>query len=86
MGAVCSGVGGLLVDATGHRFVNELELRSNVVAAMRDNAKNAPFRLIMTQPMIEAFGPNIDFYFNLGPSIPTPPLHFTPINACDRIN
>ena len=63
------GLGGIVVNAKGQRFVNELDLRAKVVEKMRAQQKdksNLPFRLLMNDVVKDAFGPNMNFYIKFG--------------------
>ncbi|KIY53028.1 Flavocytochrome c [Fistulina hepatica ATCC 64428] len=62
------GVGGLLVDAQGRRFVNELDLRDAVTAKMQElgRAGRAPIRLILNTASYEVLKAHCDFYISKG--------------------
>ena len=58
-----------MINGKGQRFVNELDLRANVVDKMREQQKdknNLPFRLLMNDVVKDAFGPNMGFYIKFG--------------------
>ncbi|KAL1739088.1 FAD binding domain-containing protein [Schizophyllum fasciatum] len=58
------GVGGLLVDAKGARFVNELERRDTVTAAMQK--VEAPIRLLLNPQAAAALEAHCKFYQSKG--------------------
>jgi len=58
------GAGGLLIDADGHRFVDELGRRDIVTAAMKK--KRSPFRLILNRDASEEIRWHCEHYANRG--------------------
>lgn len=62
------GVGGILVDAKGERFVDEFERRDVVTAKMQEliDAGRGPIRLILNKSAGEELKVHVDFYVSKG--------------------
>jgi len=58
------GSGAIMINAQGKRFVNELDLRAIVVAAMRK--QTGPIRLLLNEEAKNTFGPGMNFYIKKG--------------------
>jgi len=59
------GVGGIMINSNGERFVNELDLRSSIVEIMNEQTKKNEkiiFRLLLNEQSVKEFGPNFMFY------------------------
>lgn len=57
------GLGGILINSRGERFVDELDLRSKVVEKIYENKEKFPIYLLVNQKVVEAFGINFEFYW-----------------------
>lgn len=59
------GLGGLLLNKDGKRFVNELDLRSKVVERIYENKEKFPIYLLLNEKVVSSFGPNFNFYWKV---------------------
>jgi len=58
------GSGAIMINAQGKRFVNELDLRALMVAAM--HKQTGPIRLLLNEEAKNTFGPGMNFYIKKG--------------------
>ena len=59
------GLGGILLNNEGKRFVNELDLRSKVVEKIYENSEKFPIYLLLNEKIANTFGPNFNFYWKV---------------------
>eukprot|EP00828_Plagiopyla_frontata_P029655 TRINITY_DN383_c0_g1_i1.p1 TRINITY_DN383_c0_g1~~TRINITY_DN383_c0_g1_i1.p1 ORF type:complete len:402 (+),score=68.42 TRINITY_DN383_c0_g1_i1:505-1710(+) len=59
------GLGGILLNNEGKRFVNELDLRSKVVDKIYENKEKFPIYLLVNEQIANTFGSNFNFYWKV---------------------